>query len=163
MTRRTKSLILLCSLLAALFHFGTMGLYTWRLKSSNPPAGWLRSYGESFFHQDWKLFVPPPEANYRLFVQLTNGQYYDLLADIRQEHQKNRLAAKGHLLISFVNYIYMFEQNTKAEGGQIINDPYFNLLQNSVQQYSRAQQLPLKAPCVLVLLVEEKKTRIYFN
>jgi hypothetical protein len=164
MTRRTKLLILWCSLMAALFHFGIIGFYALRFNTKHPPTVIQQSYCDPFFHQDWKLFVPPPRANYRLLLPDEKGNYRDLLAELRQAHQHNRLAGKGHVLLAFINYIHVFEKSTNSRGGKITADPYFQLLSQAAQNYQR--QAGVKTPTLsgLVLLVEEKnKSRLYFN
>ncbi len=163
MTRGTKILIVLCSLMAALFHFSLITVYAFRTKTVEGPSRLQQWYADPFFHQDWKLFVPPPAANYRLFVMDSSGTYKDLLLELRLQHQQNRLAGKGHLLLSFVNYIYMFEKNTSSKGGKIEHDPYFDLLTTATQHYQHNHYPSVKNRNKIFLLVEEKQNRLYFN
>lgn len=164
MTRCTKIIILLCSLTAALFHFGTLAVYTFKGRTPEGPAAWQTKYCDPYFHQDWKLFVPPPSANYRLYLPDENGDYHDLLAQLRHAHQSNRLAGRGHVLLSFINYIHVFEKNTLIPGGKIKDDLYFDLLRKAAINYQGQHAIHLPDTTRLMLLVEEKnKRRLYFN
>src|SRR4051812_31267263 len=70
------------------------------------------SYTYPFFHQNWNLFVPPPNSNYYLYVYNKNStaESMDVFGEILMGHQKNRFRGYGPILIALSNSIHYFEK-----------------------------------------------------
>jgi hypothetical protein len=158
--------VLTCGLIAAGFHFCSVFIYAHANNSAHAAPKFIKDYCDPFFHQDWKLFVPPPSKNYRLFVEIPNEGRVDILNEALLAHQSNRLAGHGYALLSLVNYVHYFEKNTASKGGRIQEDLYFNMiLFSSLHYVELTRHITLLHPA-LQLLVEDtqgKPARLYYN
>jgi hypothetical protein len=128
-------------------------------------------YVYPFFHQNWNLFAPPPDTNYKLFAEFeSNGiQRADIFNEVLIEHQSNRLKGYGPLVLAFANSIHYFEKNTKLVSefnGPITNDLYFKIVEYTANKYLKYAHNITGDKIKLVLVVEDtnkRERKIYFN
>lgn len=130
-----------------------------------------QAYVYPFFHQNWNLFVPVPDCNYKLYcIYNDNGKNVtDVFAEIKIKHQTNRLKGYEPLLIAFSNSIHFFEKNTKQQevlNGPIIKDISFEIIEKAAKnylQYSRNIKIEKLKIIIAVQQTFSNKQRIYFN
>jgi len=124
-----------------------------------------------YFAQNWNLFVPAPNTNYKLFVAYEDHgiQRTDLFQEILIQHQSNRFKGYGPLVLAFSNTIHFFEKSTELKkklNGPVKNDKYFQILETSVLNYLRSSR-NIKLESVKIQLVVQTlnsdKMKIYFN
>lgn len=128
-------------------------------------------YANPFFHQNWNVFVPPPDTNYHLYAEYENNGIVrrDLFTEIMNKHRSNRLAGSGPILLAFANSIHYFEKNTKLAqsiNGPVKNDPYFKMIEHSALNYLKHSGNISGNKLRLILVVENvrlKNTKVYFN
>ena len=124
-----------------------------------------------YFTQNWNLFVPPPNTNYKLFVEYEDHgiQKKEVFAEIMSQHQNNRLKGYGPLLLAFSNSIHYFEKNTSLQkplNGPIKNDLYFKMIEKSALSYLQATQKIKLDSLKIRLLVQSlpgDSQKVYFN
>ena len=110
MKSRNKIIIICTGLFILALHFGLMLIY------ANPFAGvkgkyaYLAEwYAYPYFHQRWNVFVPPPDANYRLFVKSETANYdQDLFREIISKQKNNWFGASEAISAVFANSIFIF-------------------------------------------------------
>jgi hypothetical protein len=152
-------------------HFTLVVIYAKPYGSSkNKWDYYAQWYVYPYFQQNWNLFVPPPDCNYRLFAEFEDKgiQKVDVFGELVIKHQSNRLKGYGPVLIAFINSIHYFEKNTPAQekiNGPVSDDANFKLLERSVVNYLEYTRHISTNKIKLVLLVENVagKTRVYFN
>lgn len=145
--------------------------YALPFKSNNKLTFFSQVYVRPFFHQNWNLFAPAPQSNYRLLAVYNDGKINkrDVFTEILSKHQTNRLAGYGPLLLAFSNGIHYFENNTPLRNsinGPVKNDPYFSMLEHSVKNYLLNTRKTITEEVKIILIVDNADTheeRIYFN
>lgn len=159
-------------MLGLLLHFTLVLVYANQFGADkNKLDHYAQWYVYPFFHQNWNLFVPPPDTNYQLFAWDGNTamERRDLFSEILLKHQKNRLAGYGSLLLAFANSIHYFEKNTDMTqdlNGPVKNNLYFKMIEHSALNYLRHTRNISGTNIKLILVVENihsKKTKVYFN
>jgi hypothetical protein len=128
-------------------------------------------YVYPYFSQNWNLFVPPPNVNYKLFVEYDDHgiQKKDIFQEILLQHQKNRLKGYGPLLLAFSNSIHYFEkatEQTKQLNGPIKDDKYFEIIEKSALNYLKHTYGNGIKDLKLTLVIEDihsRRQRAYFN
>ncbi len=123
-----------------------------------------------YFQQNWNLFAPVPDANYKLYCEFENKgkQRLDLFSEIKTIHQSNRLKGYGPLLVAFSNSIYFFEKNAVQEplNGSMENNTSFKIIAHLAKNYLENTRNTQLSDLRLILVVNEiptSKQRIYFN
>ncbi|PBQ32224.1 hypothetical protein CNR22_10720 [Sphingobacteriaceae bacterium] len=142
--------------------------YTKSKTKLNYYAEW---YVYPYFSQNWNLFAPTPDTNYKLFVEYEDKgkQKTDLFQEILVKHQTNRLKGYGPLVLAFSNTIHYFEKSTELQNklnGPIKEDKYFSILEKSVLNYLRAtRKTDLKKVKIqlLVQALDSKEMKVYYN
>jgi hypothetical protein len=128
-------------------------------------------YIHPYFAQNWNLFAPAPDTNYRLFVEYEDQgiKKADLFQEILLKHQSNRFKGYGPLLLAFSNSIHYFEKGTglqKKLNGPVKNDQYFTIVETSALNYLRSTR-QIKSDKIkiylLVLDVNSGAQRVYYN
>ena len=153
--------------------------FIWILIYANPfPAAtkqkmeyYAQWYVYPYFNQNWNLFVPPPNTNYKLLVSYEDhGKHYtDIFNEILVKHQTNRLSGNSAVLLAFSNSIHYFEKNTKQQkqlNGPIKNDLYFQILEQSAKNYIRSSRGININQIKIYLCVETlgtNKMKVYYN
>ena len=129
-----------------------------------------QAYCYPFFHQSWNLFAPPPDANYKLFVDYEGcSAGCDIFSEVLHEHRKNSLKGLGPVLIALTNSIHYFEKNavgTNKLTGPIKNDVYFDVMAHTVRNYINSSRHLQLSAIKIILVVEEVKNhsrRAYYN
>ena len=128
-------------------------------------------YVYPWFHQNWNLFAPAPDSNYRLLALYDNGspQVVDVFDELVQAHQANRLAGHEALVVAFSNSMHYFEKNSplqQALNGPIKNDMNFSILEQATHRYLQETRHIGQGPLRLFLVVDQVHTgqrRVYFN
>jgi hypothetical protein len=169
--RKVKITVLLLGTLLFLMHFTFVFFYAFPFKTKNKLAFFSQAYVYPLFQQNWNLFAPVPDANYRLFVtyQKSGKQSIDLFTRIVTQHQAKRLSGCGPFVLAFSNSIHYFERNTvfrKKINGPIVDDINFSIIEHAAYQYLRGHQKISAQKIKLILVVDEVQTnkqRIYFN
>lgn len=169
MSFRFKMILLSAGLLFALLHFGLLLLqHTLPVSKTSRFYYASRAY-ENFFHQSWNVFVPPPDSNYKLYVQFEkNGvQKKDLFEEIKLKHQSNRLGGYEPLLLLLSNCITGFEKSTALQAainGPVKQDINFAMIEQAAKGYvANTYRAPLQKLILVVEPVDSKRSRIYFN
>ena len=158
-------------MLLFLMHFTFVFFYAFPFKAKNKLAFFSQAYVYPLFQQNWNLFAPVPDANYRLFVayEKSGKQSVDLFTQIVTQHQTNRLSGCGPLVLAFSNSIHYFEKNTAFQAnlnGPIVNDLNFSIIEHAAYHYLRSRQKISAQKIKLILVVDDVQTnqqRIYFN
>lgn len=157
---------------ALLAHFSLVAIYANPLKTDKKKWDYYAQwYTYPYFDQNWNLFVPPPNTNYKLFVEYEdNGTHRaDIFEEILIQHQSNRFKGYELFVIAFTNSIHYFEKSTqqlKALNGPINNDINFKLVENSALKYlqhTRHIKLSKIKLRLLVQTLDSKLDRVYFN
>lgn len=155
-----------------LLHFMLVGLgAAARFMKAHRLKAIAAHYNASYLHQSWDVFVPPPSANYRLFVDFEcNGMQYkkDLFEEVTLRHQSNRLAGYGPLLLAFSNSITYFEQSTALQSSMncVTSDLHFDMIVHAANNYLREHCGSEPKHLKLILWVQDVATqhqRVYFN
>ncbi|WP_317899244.1 DUF5819 family protein [Aurantibacillus circumpalustris] len=164
-------------LFATIVHFGLVAIHANPYPISKSKLDYYAEwYSYPFFTQNWNLFAPVPNTNYKLFVEYEDKEYgshriqkKDIFQEILFKHQTNRLKGYGPLLLAFSNSIHYFEKNTdkiKSLNGPILNAPYFDILKNSALNYIRSTQKTKIEKMKMILYVQSVDTnftRVYYN
>ena len=165
-------------LLVTAVHFSLILIYANPYPSNKTKINYYAEwYAYPFFTQNWNLFVPPPNTNYRLFVEyedLESDRYriqkkIDVFQEILLNHQSNRFKGYGPLLLSFSNSIHYFEKNTRQQkslNGPIQNDAYFDIIEKSTLNYIRSTRKIDIKKIKIKLMVQQTDTnfaRVYYN
>lgn len=128
-------------------------------------------YVYPYFSQNWNLFAPAPDTNYKVFVEYEDHgkQNTDLFQELLLTHQSNRLKGYGPLVLAFSNTIHYFEKSTvlqKKLNGPINGDTYFSILEKSVLNYLRStRKMDLKYVKIqlVVQTLDSKEMKVYYN
>lgn len=143
-----------------------MFLYASAHNRSIPVPKIVTQYCDPFFHQDWKLFVPPPDKNYRILTKIPGEGTVDVLNEILRKHQSNRLSGNAHLLLSFINYIHYFEKSTTLTNGFVKEDQRFDMLLYATKQYlQQTRELQINELKIYLVLQGTKgnPALVYYN
>jgi hypothetical protein len=148
--------------------FGHFALVSSYLIKPNP---YSLLYSYPFFHQNWNLFVPPPDCNYYLYVynKDQSPQVIDVFNEILTQHQKNRLKGYEPLLIALSNSIYYFEKEAEAQNftiGKATKNENYSIMEKIAKSYLKSTKKADTKNSKFILFVKSltcKKTRIYFN
>lgn len=164
--------MLAAGVLLLIFHFIAVFVYANPFGKPGSKVSYAAyAYVYPYFHQNWNLFAPAPEANYRLIAEYENGglQRRDVFAEIVQKHQANRLLGYEPLVIAFSNSMHYFEKNSplqQALNGPVKDDFNFTILERAVKNYLKYNNKTADRPLRLILVVENtqsKEQRVYFN
>lgn len=152
-------------------HFTSVFLYSKPFNSEKTkPEFYAQAYIYPYFHQNWNLFAPVPDANYKLLCTFENNgkQTIDIFSEVTTAHQSNRLKGYGPLLVGLSNCIFYFEKNTLQEplNGSMENNLSFKIIEHFAQNYLQNTRNIQLTNLKLMLVVTEAgslKQRIYFN
>lgn len=157
---------------ALAIHFGSVFVYSKPIVSQKQKVDfYAQGYVYPYFHQNWNLFVPIPDANYKLFCEFENNgkQTVDVFEEITIKHQTNRLFGYDPLIVAFSNCFHFFENNdqyNEALNGPIQNDLNFTIIENAAKNYLEYSR-KIKIQKMKVMLVTQhtftNKQKIYFN
>ena len=151
-------------------HFTSVFLYSKPfISEKTKPEFYAQAYIYPYFHQNWNLFAPVPDANYKLFCAFENNgkKNLDIFSEIKTVHQSNRLKGYGPLLVAFSNSIYYFEKSTKQQSNSNAKrDLGFKIIEKLARNYiTHTRQIRVEG-LKLILVVDDistQKQRIYFN
>ncbi|MDX2173127.1 MAG: hypothetical protein SFY56_08410 [Bacteroidota bacterium] len=146
-----------------MLHFSFVAVYA--LKNSNSASKisyYSTYYSYPYFHQNWNLFVPPPNSNYRL-IAYTNSSEIDILKTILTEHRNNRFAGNEPLLIAVSNSIHYFEKNTLTKNCQITNDKNFAIIEHFSRNFLENEKQKLLKLLLIVTEVKTNTVKYYYN
>lgn len=126
------------------------------------------AYTYPFFQQNWDLFAPPPDNNYKLYAVMEDDRVNDVLGQIKNEHLTNLLAGNEALLLTFSNSIHFFEKEavykhiSPDKAAETIN---FKIIIRSVEAYYMLQSNKQVKRIILLVspLKTDQKPRIYHN
>jgi|GEM_PF-1164835 len=167
-----KIVILVITLAALVLHFALVLVFANPYAKTKDKIDYYAEwYIYPYFVQNWNLFVPPPNTNYKLFVEYEDEgkQRLDIFEEIMTKHQTNRLRGQGPLLLTFSNSIHYFEKNTELQNalnGPIKNDLYFQILEKSAANYINSTRNTKVLHMKLRLVVQtlnSNEERVYFN
>jgi hypothetical protein len=161
--KKYKRFLIFAGIMAIVLHFSLLFLYPFQ------PNRFSSFYCYPYFYQDWKLFVPPPDSNYNLYVTYENDgeQTTDIFFEIMNEHRSNRIAGTEPLLIALSNTIHYFEKEV-APGKIADRSPgsKFSLVENFACRYLehsrhiKLKELKLK---LVVRSTVSGATKVYYN
>ncbi len=127
-------------------------------------------YTYPFFHQNWSLFVPPPNCNYNLYVYTKNGsKSIDLFSEMLFKHQKNRLNGSEFMVTALSNSIHYFEKEAESQeflNGKVEKNENFKIIEKMAVNYLRNANTIDTENVKIVLIVSpiaDGKQRVYFN
>lgn len=150
-------------------HFSLILFYALPDRLHNKVSFFSQLYVFPFFHQNWSLFAPVPDSNYRLIAVCANGHQRDIFTELVSNHQSNRFSGNGALVLAFSNSIHYFEKNTKLQGninGPVVNDPYFDIIEHEVKNYLHITEKTDCGHLRIILTVNRIKPaaqKIYFK
>lgn len=158
---KNKIYFIAAGLFYLLAHFLFLSSYVFK------PNKYSFFYCYPYFHQNWNLFIPPPENNYNLYVFYTDENKIKQKADIFREllvvHQSNRINGTEPLLLALSNTIHYFENESKPGYASENNFKMIEVFAKNYLQHTRhVKIIDLK----LILLVsgpDSIKTRIFYN
>jgi hypothetical protein len=157
---------------ALAIHFGSVFVYSKPIASQKQKIDfYAQAYVYPYFHQNWNLFVPIPNANYKLFCEFENNgkQTVDIFEEITIKHQSNRLTGYEPLIVAFSNSFHFFESSTKLHeslNGPISADLNFSMIEHATKNYLEYTR-KIKIQKVKLMLVAQQcftnEQKIYFN
>ena len=135
------------------------------------PNSFSISYTYPFFHQNWNLFVPPPEGNYKLYVynQKDDTHNIDLFKVILSKHQHNRFSGNEAFLMALSNSIHYFEKEAEEQhfnGGWVNENEKFLIIEKFVANYLKHYDtLHIENSKIILCVnsIKNGKQRVYFN
>jgi hypothetical protein len=124
-----------------------------------------------YFQQTWTLFTPPPNSNYQLIASYEHkGQHTeDILFEILNKHQANRLLGYEPLVLTFVTGIHYFEKRAffnEQPCGQIKNNQNFDIVEYAARNYlfhKHGQDVKNLKLTLVVKDLNVAQTRLYYN
>ena len=127
-------------------------------------------YSYPYFHQNWSLFVPPPNCNYNLYVYDENKTLSsDLFSEILISHHENRLKGYEFMLTALSNSIHYFEKEAESQkfnGGKVGKNEKFKIIEKIAKNYLTNTN-NINAENVKIILtvspIDGGKQRVYFN
>jgi len=158
--------------LILLVHFTLLLIHALPLKGEKKRVQyWSDYYAYPYFMQSWSLFAPPPEENYKLFVEYENlgNKKQDLVLEILSKHRDNVLKGGETVYLSICNSIHFFEKSTTNKAllnGPVTNDLYWNILEHQVLRYLNSShqlhlsEIKMALHCNNVLTGQK---RVYYN
>ena len=159
-------------LFTLIIHFSFAFIYSKPVLSQKGKLDYYsQGYIYPYFHQNWNLFVPIPQSNYKLFCEFENNglKNIDVLAEIRITHQTNRLKGYEPFLVAFTNSIFFFENSTSQNNSIntcFVNDDSFKIIERAAKNYLEYTR-KIKIQKLKVILVTTQtltnKQKIYFN
>lgn len=161
MKQLLKQIILIGGLAALIFHFSLIVIY------NVSPGKYSNFYVYPYFHQNWNLFVPPPDSNYQLLIKDEKGGT-DILSELIVNHQSNRLAGNEALLLALTNSIHYFEKTALENNfinGKVENNYNFAIIEKTVNAYFANKKIK-HPPFKLILIVSPlnlEAKRVYYN
>lgn len=167
--RLIKTITLFSGLAVVTIHFlflAVYGLPVFRNTGIYFPAF---AYVNTLFHQNWELFVPPPDVNYRLFVGEQGKPKTEIFGEVVLSHQANRLRGLEPLVIALTNTIHYFEKNSTLQSplnGPVTGDLYFTMVERLARSYYNNTRHSQVSHPEVYLLVEKAGggcARVYFN
>lgn len=167
-----KIIVISIGLLALAIHFGSVLVYSKPIASKKQKVDfYAQAYVYPYFHQNWNLFVPIPDANYKLFCEFENNgkQIVDVFEEITIQHQTNRLKGYEPLIVAFSNSFHFFKNTNNYSAilnGPIKNDLNFSIIEHAAINYLEYTR-KIKIQKVKLMLVAQQsftnKQKIYFN
>ena len=162
MSQRLRNLLSIALVTGLLFHFLLVVLS----QQSTPSRSGILSqaYTEPFFHQNWKLFVPPPNYNDHVYVRVSEnghwGSWHDQLQEITSAHRTNRFGGHEQALLAISNSIYYLAMDLPDSTSCYNTSPNFL----SFQVFQRALRPFVQNKPYEIILAREKsgQTRIYY-
>ena len=135
------------------------------------PNSYSVFYTDPYFHQNWSLFVPPPECNYNLYVynKYDNTSNTDIFRLILSKHQINRFSGNEALLMALSNSIHYFEKEAEEhnfKGGKVIGNEKFMIIEKFVSNYLKnTDSLNIENAKIILCVssIKTQKLRVYFN
>jgi hypothetical protein len=163
MAIKYKRIIILLGITVIAVHFSLLFLYPFK------PNKFSSFYTYPYFYQDWRLFVPPPDSNYKLYAMYENkgNQVTDVFTEIMYKHQSNRISGTEPLLIAFSNSIHYFEKETTP--GKITDSregTKFSLIEKFAKNYieqTRSIKLNELKVILVVTSTGSPQTKVYYN
>lgn len=154
-------------------HFILIGLFSSPLSdkySSFKNIGFTYSY--PFFYQSWKLFVPPPQNKYELFVRVKDEKsqtwhnWFDMFADTRYGFSNPNVGEKELLTLLFsteMNYALVDLGESKVFESEPSNNN-FKILNHSIKHNLKRFPLYYNSSQYEILFVtkRQKKTYTYY-
>jgi hypothetical protein len=172
MKQGLKTFLFLGAGLFLIFHFSLLLIHALPLKGEKKRVQyWSDYYAYPYFQQSWSLFAPPPEENYKLFVEYENlgNKKQDLILDILSKHRDNVLKGREAVYLSICNSIHFFEKNSSDKhplNGPIENNLYWSILEHQVIRYINSthqlhlSEIKMALHCNNVLTGQK---RVYYN
>ncbi|MCW3075431.1 MAG: hypothetical protein JWO32_40 [Bacteroidetes bacterium] len=154
MKPKHKRILVLIGLTLLGLHFTLLSVYIFK------PGKLSVLYVYPYFHQNWNVFVPPPQANYNLYA-LFDGKRIDVFAELNQRHQNNRFSGNEPLLLGLINCIHYFE----SEQNPVTNGANFKMIERFTKHYlQQTRHLKIKQ-LRLILLVSKPNNPalVYYN
>ncbi|MBS1635646.1 MAG: hypothetical protein JST26_06950 [Bacteroidetes bacterium] len=125
-------------------------------------------YTEPLFHQTWKLFVPPPEYNYHVYVRSLHDKtwsaWQDELTHLLEKHQCNRFAGHELSLLALSNSLFYLNgelPDTNTVYNNPPDSPAFRIFQKAIFHFTTNVET---ADGVEMMIVRENQTirNIYY-
>ncbi len=172
MRQGVKTFLFFGATLILVLHFTLLLIHTLPLKGEKKRVQyWADYYAYPYFQQSWSLFAPPPEENYKLFVEYENLglRQQELLYEILARHRDNVFRGGEAVSLTIGNSIHYFEKNTNQKtilNGPVTNNLYWNILEQQVLRYLNTKhqlhlsQIKMALHCNNVLT---GKKRVYYN
>jgi hypothetical protein len=157
--------------LALIFHFILIFIYSKPFYLNKNKLEFMsQTVIYPYFQQNWNLFVPAPDSNYKLNCEYENRgiKKIDVFNEVLIKHQTNRFAGYEPILIGFTNSIHYFEKNTtkqKQLNGPITNDLNFEILKRLAKNYIEYSEKIKIKQIKITLIVNQIITnnqRIYY-
>ncbi|MDO9000303.1 MAG: hypothetical protein Q7W45_11105 [Bacteroidota bacterium] len=167
-----KIIISSSCILLLLVHFSSLFIYSKPIVANKTKIDfYAQGYVYPYFHQNWNLFVPVPDSNYKLYCEFDDEgtQTIDVFSEINIQHQTNRLKGYEPLLVAFSNSIHYFEKNTALReqlNGPVENELSFKMLERVVKNYLEYSR-KIKIQKIKIMLVSQntqtRQQKIYFK
>ncbi len=172
MRQGVKVFLFIGACFVLVLHFTLLLIHALPLKGEKKRVQyWSDYYAYPYFQQSWSLFAPPPEENYKLFVEYENlgNKKQDLVLEILSKHRDNVFKGGEAVYLSISNSIHFYEKNTASKGhlsGLVENDLYWNILEHQVLRYLNSthqlhlSEIKMALHCNNVLTGQK---RVYYN
>ncbi len=161
MRLKHKIFFIAAGLLFLCIHFFSLGINAFN------PNKYSFFYCYPYFHQNWNLFVPPPENNYNLYVRFTDKNnaiiQVDIFSEILVKHQNNRIKGVEPLLLALSNTIHYFETENKPGLSSGVNFNMIETFAKNYLQHTRHTQIQNLKLNLVVRASDSQKTRIFYN
>ncbi|MCE3228385.1 MAG: hypothetical protein K0S32_2936 [Bacteroidetes bacterium] len=148
---------------AVIVHFSLLFFYAF------VPNRYSSFYVYPYFYQDWRLFVPAPDSNYKLYATYddSGAKTTDVFTELMNKHQSNRASGNEPLMIALSNSIHYFEKVT--DPGKITDTKEgtkFSLVEKFARNYieeTRNIKLNQLKLILVVTSTDSSQTKVYYN